>query len=305
MSFSQKVKHEICKSNKFEKSCCRKAQLYGILFFSNIYRYDEFRFYTENSEVAKKTALLANAVSGANLSITKSLKNSDVNDELYILTASNEDAHRLFEVMGYDQNSVSIRLNRANLECETCVHAFISGAFLASGSIVSPEKGYHLEVVSSYANRARDLLNLLNEIDITSNMAARKSKHIVYIKFSELIEDFLNIVGAQNASFDLMNVKIFKDIRNRANRAVNCETANLSKAVSAASVQIEAIMKLKKIGLYDSLNDALKNAAELRLKNPEATLNELSEISIPKISKSGLNHRLKKIIELSKSSEVE
>ncbi|MDP4153838.1 MAG: DNA-binding protein WhiA [Bacillota bacterium] len=298
MTFSQNVKSEICESKRFDNDCCRKAQLYGILFFSNIFSFTRFKLSTESVAVAKRIAALADAVCDSTLNITAA--GVCESDQLYTVTAEDKDAERLFLDMGYGKETVSLRLNRANFECDSCIGAFISGAYLACGSITAPEKSYHLEFAGTHKSRADALHGLIEECDVTSNLIVRKSNYVVYMKDSESIEDMLNIMGAQNAAFDVMNVKIYKDIRNRINRAANCETANLAKALSAAAEQVAAIRKLQIRGLFDDLPENLRAAAQLRLENPDAPLAELVGMSDAPITKSGLNHRLKKLMELSK-----
>ncbi|EPZ53928.1 sporulation Regulator WhiA C terminal domain protein [[Clostridium] sordellii ATCC 9714] len=176
-----------------------------------------------------------------------------------------------------------------------CIRAFIRGAFLGGGSISDPEKNYHLEFVANNEEFAESLKNLINSLGFNSKTVSRKNNYVVYLKESEQISDLLNIIGAHQALLSLESTKIVKEMRNNVNRLVNCETANLSKTVNAAVRQIENIKYIQsKVGL-DHLPPNLREIAELRVDNEDLTLKELGEMASPELSKSAVNHRLRKM----------
>ncbi|NLB20548.1 MAG: DNA-binding protein WhiA, partial [Clostridium sp.] len=173
--------------------------------------------------------------------------------------------------------------------------AFIKGAFLGSGSVSNPEKAYHLEFVVNSLELAEELRDLINTFGLTAKVIARKNTFIVYLKEGEQIVDILSIIGAFNSLFEFENVRIVKDMRNNVNRLVNCETANLSKTVNAAVRQVESIRLIERELGLQRLPKPLREMAEIRLEYPDESLKELGEILEPKVGKSGVNHRLRKI----------
>ena len=189
-------------------------------------------------------------------------------------------------------------INFAALEEEHCRTAFFRGAFLAGGSVTDPAKGYHLEFATSHLSVSRELMTLLREGGFEPKGVKRGANHMVYFKRSEDIADFLTNLGAPLAAMELMNAKAEKDLRGGVNRRVNCDAANLDKAVEAAQAQLEAIRKLQKRADLGELPPKLREVALLRLENPDLTLSELGELCQPPITKSTLSYRLKKLSEL-------
>ena len=180
---------------------------------------------------------------------------------------------------------------------DDCPAALLRWAFLACGAVGNPETGYHLEFSVPYYNLSRDLLALLRELGFGAKHVCRKGAHVVYFKESEQIEDCLTLMGAPNASLELMGVKMVKDIRNNANRVTNCESANIDKTVAAAAVHVEAVRKIEARGGLELLPEDLREAARPRLENPDMSLRELGEAMEPPLSRSGVNHRLLRIVE--------
>ncbi len=178
-----------------------------------------------------------------------------------------------------------------------CKRAFLRGSFLASGSISNPQKSYHFEISEAESGRAEQLVALIRSFDVDAKSIVRKSYHVVYVKEGEQVSELLNIMEAHLALMEFENVRIVKDVRNAVNRQVNCETANLNKTVNAARKQYEDIVYIRDhVGLHE-LSEALEEVAQLRLEYPEASLIELGEMLSPRLGKSGVNHRLKKISE--------
>ncbi|MCD8153786.1 MAG: DNA-binding protein WhiA [Clostridiales bacterium] len=178
---------------------------------------------------------------------------------------------------------------------ECCKRAYIRGAFLASGSISDPRKGYHFEIVCPEERKARQLKEMIHSFHIDARIVTRKKSYVVYVKEGAQIVDMLAIMEANVALMDLENIRIVKEMRNSVNRRVNCETANINKTVNAAVKQMEDIALIGRTVGFQSLSEGLAQTAELRLQHPEATLKELGMMLNPQVGKSGVNHRLRKL----------
>lgn len=206
---------------------------------------------------------------------------------------------RIINLLGYDplQNLV-LHINFGLLEEACCRGSFLRGCFFAGGSAIDPLKRYHLELTSSHIQASRELEVLLRECGYPPKSVTRNGSFVTYFKQSDQIEDFLTFIGAPVASMKVMSAKMEKDLRNSVNRRLNCDTANLDKAVEAAQKQAETIRKLQTARRLEHLPDKLRRTAELRLENPELSLSELAEVFDPPVTKSCLNHRLRRLIEL-------
>lgn len=188
---------------------------------------------------------------------------------------------------------------------ECCIKSVLKGAFLGSGCIVNPENDYHFEIVIKNKACADYLFNLFSVLEFTPKILKRKkvNSYILYIKDSEQISYFLSIIGASKAMLNFEEIRVTKDVKNQINRTTNCQTANIAKTIKSSVAQIEAINKIKNKGKFESLNDKLKYTASLRLKYPNESLDYISKITKQSsnendyISKSGLKHRLDKIVE--------
>lgn len=178
---------------------------------------------------------------------------------------------------------------------------FLRKSFLETGSMSNPEKGYHLEFVCENDAQAEKIAETMKLFDIEAKTVLRKRYTIVYLKESEDIVNLLNVMGAHNCLMNLENLRILKDMRNSINRRVNCETANISKTVSAASKQIEDIQYIREHYGFENLSENLREIAEVRLAYPDAALKELGAYLVPPVGKSGVNHRLRKLSELADS----
>ena len=184
---------------------------------------------------------------------------------------------------------------RQVIQKDCCKKAFIRGMFLAAGSVNDPQKAYHFEIVVHNREMADALQEVINSFSLDAKVVKRKKYYVVYIKEGSMIVDILNVMEAYVSLMDMENVRILKDMRNDINRRVNCETANIKKTVNAARRQIEDIEYIEKTKGLKYLNDTLRQLAELRLEEPDANLAELGEMLNPPVSKSGVNHRLRKI----------
>ncbi len=294
MSFSAQVKEELIK-NEYENTCCKRALLYGMCLFGKSFSARSVALQSENRQTAELFSDLLLKL----FNIKTDFRVSPKGRSCTVSTLNSADAAKLFKSFGHEAGT--LKINHSNFDCETCRNAFVAGAFLACGTISNPNKDYHLEFTIPYVNLAKSLFTLLDELELNPKYSKRKDNYnIVYFKESEAIESCLYIMGASDATFEMMNIKIFKDFRNKANRQANCETANINKMVNAVAVQTAAIEKIwsKKGGEY--LPESLQAVAQLRYDNPDLSLAELAAMCNPPLSRSGINHRLKRIIEISK-----
>ena len=292
MSFSVDVKTELCRA-PLSRKCCAQAEAYGVLLYCNTFHAAQARIVTENGAFAQRLPLLFKKAFRLTFDSLpegggKQVFTMEDPDKLAVL-------HQTF---GADPRAVSLHVNYALLEESCCRASFLRGAFLAGGSVTDPWKSYHLELATSHHSVSREVLALMRELDQEPKSAQRKGNAVIYFKQSEKIEDFLTCTGAPLAAMEVMNAKLERDLRGSVNRRVNCDAANLDKAVEAAQSQIKAIRSLlERTGLED-LPPKLSEAARLRLDNPDLTLTELAALCDPPITKSSLSHRLKKLAEL-------
>ena len=294
MSFSADVKQELCKLN-ISRRCCAQAEAYGILLFCNTFNSRQIRIITESPWLKERLPVLFRKAFHISFDVVPDGKEGKasflIEDPLKLCT--------IFESYGLEHgSSVSIHVNFAHLEEEHCRTAFLRGAFLAGGSVTDPLKSYHLELATSQFHVGREVPALMQEAGFQPKTTTRKGNYITYFKQSEHIEDLLTAIGAPLSAMDMMTAKLERDIRGSVNRRVNCDAANLDKLVAAAQHQIEAIHKLEEHGVLSSQPAKLREAASLRIDNPELTLNQLAALCDPPVTKSAFNHRLRKLVEL-------
>ena len=300
MSFSSDVKNELL-SVEIEKSCCLHAFCYGFLLCSRGFSYRDISILTEHRQIAEK---YSNTISAA-CKVTPSVMKSNAG-KYRVEIKSADDRAKVMSAFGYDLKSRTLRINYANILNECCKSAFLRGAFLSCGTVNDPNKRYHLEFVLPYKNLIKDLALFISEfdefqMDFEPKIIRRNSNYVIYFKGSEAIEDILTAMGAVNSSLEFMGAKMYKDMRNNVNRKLNFESANLDKTVGASSKQIEAINKIKSTVGIAKLPEELREIAKLRYDNPDMSLRELSENLTVPISRSGVNHRLKKICDIADS----
>lgn len=276
MSFSADVKEELAKVESAARHC-QIAELAAIAVYAGAVRADSGwlaeRFQPDNPHVADRWKLLL--------------------DKLF---PAGDDEKKILQTIKYNKGDTMVDALIIKSHC--CRRAFLRGAFLSIGSMSNPEKGYHLEFVCSDTGQAAQLVEILLAYEIKARIVARKKYQIVYIKESEEISMLLNVIGAHVSLMKLENLRILKDMRNTINRKVNCEAANITKTVNAATKQIEDIQYIKEHYGFDNLAGNLRQIAELRLEYPDATLKELGQLLTPNVGKSGVNHRLRKLSEL-------
>lgn len=294
MSFSTDVKEELT-SVVDDELCCRQALLYGILLFSKSFNLQNVTFSTESRKISDLFCDLLKSITGISPEITVSKAGN-----IKHIIKNPADRKKLIEGFGHSKKDLALRINHSNFNCDNCYRAFLRGAFLACGSVSNPGKSYHLEFVVAHNKLTDDLIKLLDEVDIEPKKSERQNNNVVYFKNSEKIEELLTEMGAYEITLKFMVTKVEKDVKNRINRQNNFELANLDRSINAGLEQIDAIKKLKRKGKYDFLSPELQELCELRLKNPDASLTQLCKLLKSPVSKSGLRHRLEKIIKLSK-----
>ena len=295
MSFSNEVKTELCRWAISPKSCAR-AEAYGVLLFCHSFTDNEVKIVTGCPAFAQRLPELFKRA--FRVTFDRKPEGAAQGKETFLITEEGKRA-AIGETLGYDPGAtLAHHINLALLEEDACRTAFLRGAFLAGGSVSDPAKSYHLELCTSHYSVSRELPALLREVGFEPKQTTRKSNYVTYIKSSETIADFLTALGAPLASMELMNAKLEKHLRGSVNRRVNCDSANLDKAVDAALEQVDAIQRYARTRGLDSLPDKLRETAELRLAHPELTLSQLSVLFQPPITKSALNHRLRKLLDL-------
>ena len=296
MSFCSNVKAELCRL-PLNRICCAVAEAYGVLLFCNTFSPLGLRIVTESRDFAVRLPKLFKKAFGLEFD---QLPEQEQGKMVFVLEAP-EKLLKIYEAFGLEsETTVSLHVNLAVLEEECCKISFLRGAFMAGGSVTDPEKRYHLELATSHLRVSREVYSLLMELGFFPKDVTRGGNSILYFKQSDYIEDVLTTLGAPVNAMRIMEAKVEKDLRNDVNRRVNCETANLGKAVDAAQEQLAAIRRLEANGTYGDLPDKLRKTAELRKANPEATLLELAQMQDPPLTKSAINHRMRKILELSK-----
>lgn len=282
MSFSTDVKEELSKLNNLANKACVKSEMYGYFCSSNVSIENQIiRFSTESEYNINRFSKLLN-----NLDISK--YDIGIIGKNFNITIPKKETVKLKDI--YNGYNVS--------EIELEQKAFVRGAFLGSGSINNPENKYHIEIILKSLNIAENIVNIISKYDINFKILNKTEKYSIYSKDGEEISKFLAFIEASSSMLKFEEIRVYRDMRNNINRIVNCETANLAKTVGAAVKQINAINKLKETGKFNELPENLKEIANLRIENPEASLTELGQmLSIP-IGKSGVNYRLNTIVKL-------
>lgn len=267
---------------------------------------DRLRFYSENPAVIKRIVDLIHYLYGIYPDIISEQNNQLQQEPIYFTDLTPPYLEDFFHASGFD---IFGRLTDrpesilARLSIEKNARAYLRGAFLASGSIVDPEKSYHVELLVDSENEEIVLMHVSEVLGLSFKMTDRKDKKILYLKDSDTISDFLVDIGASQAMLKLENTKARKDLKNEINRQANAQTANYDRQIRTATRQIQAIQLVQeRIGL-EELSPELRQMARVRLKNPTFNLRQLGEAMEPKLSKSGVRHRLGKLVNLAKDLE--
>lgn len=303
MSFASETKKEL--TTLEVNDCCAKAelsaliQMNGSLSFSN--RNVVVNVQTENAAIARRIYTLLKRLYDAEVELLVRKKMRLKKNNVYIVRLKKDAANMLrdLKILGEDSFFVH-EIDQELIKNRCCKRSYLRGAFLAGGSVNNPEtSSYHLEIASLYKEHNDSLCELMNEFQLNGKTLERKNGYITYLKEAEKISDFLNIIGAHVALLKFEDVRIVRDMRNSVNRLVNCETANINKTIGASMKQVENIRYIQETVGLDALPEKLREIAILRLENQEMTLKELGEIAASgPISKSGVNHRLRKIGEI-------
>ena len=305
MSFSSRVKEELSYQTGSAMHC-RIAEIAAILSMcGQIFQEEDgkvsIKIQTENLAVARKYFKLLKKTYNIDVDICIRNHIHTGKSRTYILDVADDYAARKIlssvKFMNGDgeieEDYAIVHLMILRKAC--CKRAFLRGAFLCAGSISEPEKTYHFEIVCMTPERAQQICDMMKTFNIDGKCITRKKYHVVYIKEASQIVDMLNVMEAHVSLMELENIRILKEMRNSVNRRVNCETANISKTVSAAVKQIEDITYIRDTVGFSELTDGLKEIAELRLQYPEASLVELGKLLSTPVGKSGVNHRLRKL----------
>lgn len=293
-TFNRNTKNAVVAA-KISKKCCKKAHLAGILLFGQVFSEKEIRLVTENASIIDHTVSLIKNLTGVDVS--DCVESFSAQEKLTV--TDGEKCKKILSFLGYGNMRSAYTINDTLFSCDKCKVEFLKGAFLSCGNVSSPEKSYHLEMSVAYFNLSRELLYFLKGMSMEAKYTKRASHYVIYYKESEKIVDFLGLIGATQENFEYNNTLIEKDIRNNVNRLTNCEMANLSKQSEAAGKQIVAIRRLFESNGETEISDELLETAKIRLAHPEASLASLAALHEPPVTKSCVNRRLIKLIELS------
>lgn len=311
MSYSSDAKMDMLGVG-IKRKCCKIAELYGIItFLAKIKTEDEevkLVFNTENEILADRINehlyFLFRIKSEKQVFHQKHSRYS-----VYSVIVSNPKyIQKLFDTFGLkidESGEVDFFIENSIIDKPCCKKSFVRGAFLASGSIMHPEKKYHMEFYTYHKRVSDGFENLMKELGLNPKVILRKKNYVVYFKNSDEIADILSMTGVFDTLMDFHNIRIMKDMRNKNNRIINCETANMEKTHNASIEHILCIQKLKKSSKWDGLSPVLKEIAELRLEHREASLKDLGDMFTPKLTRSGVNHRLKRLVDIANSLEGE
>lgn len=284
MSFTNSIKERIAERD-FECDNCSSAYLAALMCFAGGVSDAEAYVSTESERVAQIAKRLIKEVLG-----TAAAVKYFESQKLWRVSVENaEGVARARELSGYVP------------EAECCRRSYLAGAFLGGGGVSDPKKGYHLEMDTKKAEYAASAARVMESFGIHARIIEHKSRFVVYIKDYESVADVLGLIGADFAALELFSVSVEKQVRNEINRQVNCESANMKKLGVAASQQIAAINKIEKSVGLGVLSEPLREIAAMRIEHPEDSLKELGERLSPQIGKSGVNHRLARIIEFAKN----
>ena len=306
MSFSQDVKIEISQNNL--KDCCQKAQLAALIKYNGSLLIQDQKLKllisNESAAISRRIWSLIKNVSDGEIELSVLKKMNLKKNNIYNLTIISK-VKELLESCGlWQEGALADQVDSKIVSKECCARAYIAGSFLAAGSVNSPlTSKYHLEVRNTDERQALFLIKLLERFNIEGKIVLRRKRYVVYLKASEMISDFLRSIGAHNAVMLFEDQRIQRDFTNNFIRLDNCEVANEVKTIMAAQKHIAMIEKIQKAGRYEMLEERLQEVANLRLAHPEASINELCEIynleTGNTISKSGMNHRLIKLRQIS------
>ena len=297
VSFSGEVKKELCRA-PLQRKCCALAESCGVLLYAGAFTSGEARIVTESEEFAQRLPKLFQKAFGVKFDIVPD--ENAAGKRIFRMTSA-EKLAKIWQALGYDPTQhFALHVNFALLEEDHCRASYLRGAFLAGGSVTDPRKRYHLELATAHLQVGRETEALLRDMGFEPKDVTRGGNAVTYFKHSENIEDLLTLLGAPSAAMEIMSAKVEKSMRNTVNRRVNCDAANLDKSVAASLAQVEALTRLTESGVLKTLSAELQEVAVARLLQPELSLSELAETFDPPLTKSCLNHRMRKLMQLAK-----
>lgn len=303
MSFSTETKDELARFFP-ESRCCQIAELAALIRMDGTVTISTNHqvglvVTTESSPVARKIFRLFKEIYNRETEIRVQRKRKLKKNNLYsVRLTSFSGINNVLKELGIftENGDIFPGIAHSLISAQCCRRSYLRGVFLGAGSVNNPEGNYHLELITNNEQYAEALAELINKFpEMLAKVSNRKSWYVVYLKESEQIASFLNIIGAHRALLEFENIRIMKGMRNKVNRLVNCDTANLKKSVNASLKQIEHIKLIDEIIGLDKIPLRLREIARLRLANPDSSLKELGEMLEPPMGKSGVNHRLRKI----------
>ena len=309
MSYSSDAKLEMI-NVEVKRKCCKTAEFHGILSFLA-------KIKNENGEMClvcnTENEMLSKRIIEAFAFLYKIKAECEIihqkHSRYYIYSvkvSGKKNIEKIFSCLNIVQSEdddTEYYVDETPCDKPCCKKSFVRGAFLASGSIIHPEKKYHMEFYTYHKSVGDNFDALMKELGLNPKIILRKKSYVIYFKNSDEIADILSMTGVFDTLMDFHNIRIMKDMRNKNNRIINCETANMEKTHMAAIEHILSIQKLKKSSKWDGLSPVLKEIAELRLEYKEASLKDLGEMFTPKLTRSGVNHRLKRLVEIAKNLE--
>ncbi len=288
MSFSSDVKNELCSVSDLSRPEAA-AMLYGLFYAGRTLDDGKPAVQTENNDLLSAAKTLCEIVfPDERYEIKRLVKNGN---SLYTFRVKSKGFREMFG----DFSSINYEVVSGN---DSDSGAFLRGVFVSCGSVTDPNKEYHLEMILPENERTKQLCSFMDEHGMAVKTTQRGKNSVLYFKTSEIIEDFLTYIGASLHALEIMQVKIEKDIRNRANRSVNCDSANLDKTVAASEKSRRDIELIYEVLGEEGLTKELRETARLRIENPESSLSELCGLHSTELSRSGLNHRLKKLAKI-------
>ena len=302
VSFSGTAKAEMCKAVP-KRQCCALAQAFGVLLFCNSFGADGIRIVTECREFASSLPKLFRKAFNVGFDV---FPDEDSTGKLVFQISDPHKLGLIMDAFGFSpESTLSLHVNLAVVENDCCKASFLRGAFLAGGSVTDPEKGYHLEITTTHGSVSRETYALIQEVmGFYPKSISRGGSYILYLKQSDRVFDLLTFLGAPVCAMGIIEARLEKELNTKVNRRCNCDEANTSKVVEAAQEQLAAIRDLRKKGALEHLPQKLLQAAIAREENPEASLTELAAMMDPPITKPAMNHRLKKLVSLTKEADT-
>lgn len=300
MSFASELKKELCAQSP--TVCCRRAEVYALFLYGHRFDGNAVVLQTESATVAQTAAALLAAETGVFVDVRIPLTPHG-RGRICSVVVPDSQRHTVLQHFGHAASDVQRAVRFANLAQPCCAAAFLRGAFLTCGTLNDPDRGYHLELNAPNRPLADALaLVLQSALSLNPGRTERKGASVIYFKNAADIAALLEAIGAPKCADAVRAVRARNERRSDANRRTNFDTANIDKTVSAAAAQIEAILRLRNAPEWSSLPDELRSLALLRLAHPEYSLRELGDALVPPVSRSGVNHRLTRLVQLAEKS---